>query len=52
MGESTDVYFEQLAQYFKAENIYWCDVSQSARISAITNANIEGNAATWWEVNK
>ena len=52
MGESVDLYFEQLAQYFEAKNIDWRDVSQSGRILAIMTANLKGNAAAWYKLNK
>ena len=52
MGESVNLYFEQLAQYFEAKNIDWRDVSQSTRILAITTANFKGNAAAWYKLNK
>ena len=52
MGESVDLYFEQLAQYFEAKSIDWRDVSQSARILAITTTNFKGNAASWYKLNK
>ena len=42
MGESVDLYFEQLTKYFDAKNIDWRDVSQSSRILAITTANFKG----------
>ncbi|CEG46623.1 uncharacterized protein PHALS_03221 [Plasmopara halstedii] len=47
MGKSVDLYFEQLAQYFKAKNIDWKSDAQNSRILAITPANFKGNAAAW-----
>ena len=52
MGESVDLYFEQLTQYFDAKYLDWRDVSQSSRILAITTANFKGNAAAWYRLNK
>eukprot|EP00644_Phytophthora_capsici_P018722 jgi/Phyca11/132705/e_gw1.213.9.1 len=52
MGESVDLYFEQLAQYFEAKNIDWKNDAQSSRILAITTANFKGNAAAWYKLNK
>ncbi|POM77060.1 Hypothetical protein PHPALM_5616 [Phytophthora palmivora] len=52
MGESVELYFEQLAQYFEAKNIDWQNEEQSTRILAITTANFKGNAAAWYKLNK
>ncbi|KAG1709879.1 hypothetical protein DVH05_016893 [Phytophthora capsici] len=52
MGESVDLYFEQLAQYFEAKNIDRKNDAQSSRILAITTANFKGNAAAWYKLNK
>ncbi|OWY90554.1 hypothetical protein PHMEG_00041269 [Phytophthora megakarya] len=52
MGESVDLCFEQLAQYFEAKNIDWKNDDQSSRFLAITTANFKGNAAAWYKLNK
>ncbi|OWZ05049.1 hypothetical protein PHMEG_00022937 [Phytophthora megakarya] len=52
MGESVDLYFEQLVQYFEVKNIGWKNGDQSFRILAITTANFKGNAAAWYKLDK
>lgn len=44
MGESVDLYFEQLAQYVEAKNIEWQNATQSSQILAIITANFQGKS--------
>ncbi|EGZ14971.1 hypothetical protein PHYSODRAFT_410181, partial [Phytophthora sojae] len=47
MGDSVELYFDQVVHYFEAKNIDWQDENQSKRIIAMMTANFRGNAAAW-----
>ncbi|KAG6613898.1 Retroelement pol Polyprotein [Phytophthora cinnamomi] len=48
MGDSVELYFDQVIHYFEAKNIDWQDENQSKRIIAMMTANFRGNAAAWY----
>lgn len=52
VGESVDMYVDQVARYFDAKNIKWQDPTQSSRIIAMMTANFRGNAAAWYMLAK
>ncbi|GMF41074.1 unnamed protein product [Phytophthora fragariaefolia] len=45
MGDSVELYFDQVIHYFEVKNIVWQDENQSKRIIAMMTANFRGNAA-------
>ncbi|KAG6604676.1 Retroelement pol Polyprotein [Phytophthora cinnamomi] len=49
MGDSVELYFDQVIHYFEAKNIDWQDENQSKRIIAMMTANFRGNAAACLE---
>jgi hypothetical protein len=52
MGDSVELYFDQVEHYFEAKNIKWLNLDQSKRVIAMTTSNFKGYAAAWYMLNK
>lgn len=52
IGESVDLYFDQVMRYLEAKNIKWEDPANGPRIVAMMSANFRGNAAAWYMLNR
>ena len=52
MGESVELYFDQVVQYLQAKNIDYQDPSQNTRILAMVASNLKHNAHAWYRIHK